>query len=75
MSFLFHFYILEFKVALQLKDLNLRVLHNETHMRVSILNIEVVSHYYCPIREVVGLSGQTLLRVQINGLKIANKIY
>jgi hypothetical protein len=32
------------------------------------------SHYGRPSREAVGLSGQTLLRVERNELKIANKI-
>ena len=43
-SFLFHFYIIGLtswilNPALQLKDLNLRALQNETRMRTSILNI------------------------------------
>jgi hypothetical protein len=33
------------------------------------------SHYGRPSREVVGLNGQSLLRVQKNGLKIANKMW
>jgi hypothetical protein len=32
------------------------------------------SHYGRPSREVVGLSGQMLLRDQISGLQIANRI-
>jgi hypothetical protein len=36
--------------------------------------LRAASHYGRPSREAVGLSGQTLLRVQRNGLKIANQI-
>jgi hypothetical protein len=36
--------------------------------------LRAASHYGRPSREAVGLNGQTLLRVQRNGLKIANKI-
>jgi len=38
-------------------------------------NVKVTSHYGCLSREALGLSGQTLLRVLRNELKIANKIY
>jgi hypothetical protein len=35
--------------------------------------VRATSHYNLPIREAVGLDGQTLLRVQRNGLKIASQ--
>jgi hypothetical protein len=38
-------------------------------------NLGPLSHYGCPSREVVGLNGQTLLRVHNYGLKIDNKIH
>ena len=36
--------------------------------------LRATSHYGRPSREAMGLNGQTLLRVQRNGLKITNKI-
>ena len=37
--------------------------------------LRAASHYGRPSREAVGLNGQTLSRVQSNGLKIINKIW
>jgi hypothetical protein len=34
-----------------------------------------VTHYGYPSQEAMGMNGQTLLRVQLNGLKMGNKIY
>jgi hypothetical protein len=36
--------------------------------------LRVASHYGCPSQEVVELKGQTLLRVQRNGLKIDSQL-
>ena len=41
---------------------------------ISRYEVRVASHYGRPSREAVELNGQTLLRVQRNELKIANKI-
>jgi hypothetical protein len=42
------------------------------HVQITLLRAD--SHYGRPSREVVGLSGQTLLRVQRNGLKTLQHI-
>jgi hypothetical protein len=39
-----------------------------------LLELRAASHYGRPSREVVGLNGQTSLRVRRNGLRITNKI-
>ena len=39
------------------------------------ISLRGASHYGRPNREAVEVSGQTLLRVQQNGLKIGNKIF
>ena len=50
------------------------VLTRQERRRV-LQDIRGASHYGRPNREAVEVSGQTLLRVQQNGLKIGNKIF
>jgi hypothetical protein len=48
--------------------------HDHESRPLPTVTIRAGSHYGRPSREAVRLSGQTLLRVQRNELKIANKI-
>jgi hypothetical protein len=45
------------------------------HDEFCCVSLRAASHYGCPNREAVGFNGQALLRVQRDGLKLANKIW